>query len=414
MLPWLRHTNIYEVNLRQYTPEGTINAFAAHLPRLQHMGVETLWFMPITPISQKNKKGSLGSYYACADYTAVAEEFGTLEDFKTLVTTAHGMGFKVILDWVANHTGWDHRWTVEHPDWYERDKQTGDFKKASGMDDIIEMDFGNGDMRRAMIEAMQFWVRETDIDGFRCDLAFWVELHFWQEARSQVDAIKPLFWLGELDVLEHNAYMQVFDAGYTWQWMHQTESFYKGALPIAELLKTIDAFHRAQGIKVWFTANHDENSWNGTEYEKYGHLAQTLAVFSCTWPGIPLLYSGQELPNHKRLEFFEKDAIDWRPINDLHTFYRELLLLKKSNAALGTDAAVELLLANEEQRLLVFRRSHGADAVIVALNFSGEDRQFYLAHPADGYTDLFTKAAASFNDIRLTAWGHSVWVSTAR
>lgn len=159
MQDWIQQTNIYEVNLRQYTTEGTINAFAAHLPRLREMGVETLWFMPITPIAQKNKKGSLGSYYACSDYTAVASEFGSLDDFKALVQQAHSLGMKVILDWVANHTGWDHRWTVEHPDWYEREEQTGDFKKASGMDDIIELDFKNPELRRAMIEAMQFWVR---------------------------------------------------------------------------------------------------------------------------------------------------------------------------------------------------------------------------------------------------------------
>ncbi|HET7899029.1 MAG TPA: alpha-amylase family glycosyl hydrolase, partial [Flavisolibacter sp.] len=199
MQNWVNHTNIYEVNLRQYTPEGTINAFAAHLPRLKNMGVETLWFMPITPIAQKNKKGTLGSYYACSDYTSVAPEFGTLDDFKALVTQAHEMGFKVILDWVANHTGWDHWWTVEHPNWYEKDEQTGDFKKASGMDDIIELDFREPELRKAMIDAMAFWIREADIDGFRSDLAFWVELDFWQEARPELEKIKPLFWLGELD-----------------------------------------------------------------------------------------------------------------------------------------------------------------------------------------------------------------------
>ena len=298
MLNWIKTTNIYEVNLRQYTPEGTITAFAQHLPRLQQMGVETIWFMPITPIAQKNKKGSLGSYYACADYTSVADEFGTLDDFKALVAAAHRMGMKVILDWVANHTGWDHWWTVEHPDWYEKDGHTGDFKKASGMDDIIELDFKNPALRKAMIDAMKFWVQETDIDGFRCDLAFWVELDFWLEAKPQLEAVKPLFWLGELDPLDNPDYMQVFDAAYTWKWMHSAEQFYKGQTSFGNLLQVLDQYHSISGTKVWFTANHDENSWNGTEYEKYGALAKALAVFSCTWPGLPLVYSGQELPNH--------------------------------------------------------------------------------------------------------------------
>ena len=212
---WIKTTNVYSVNMRQYTPEGTINAFAKNLPRLKEMGVETLWFMPLTPIAQKNKKGTLGSYYAAADYTSINPEFGNMEDFKRLVKQAHDLGMKVIIDWVANHTGWDHVWTKTHPDWYEKDPATNDFKKASGMDDIIELDFKNKDMRRAMIDAMKFWITEANIDGFRADLAFWVELDFWIEAKKELETIKPLFWLGELDALEHPDYMQVFDAAYT-------------------------------------------------------------------------------------------------------------------------------------------------------------------------------------------------------
>jgi glycosidase len=211
-VPWSRSTVIYEVNVRQYTPEGTINAFAKHLPRLKKLGVETLWFMPLTPISQKKKKGTLGSYYACSDYTSVAEEFGTLEDFKQLVSEAHKMGFKVIIDWVANHTGWDHKWTFEHPDYYLKDSSTNDFQIASGMDDIIELDYSNKMMRKAMKDAMRFWITECGVDGFRCDLAFWVELDFWKEARKELDSLKSLFWLGEYDELDRPEFGEVFDA----------------------------------------------------------------------------------------------------------------------------------------------------------------------------------------------------------
>ena len=185
-LPWVSTTNIYEVNVRQYTKEGTFRAFLQHLPRLKDMGVQTLWLMPITPIARKNMKGTHGSYYACSDYTAINPEFGTMDDFKYLVREAHNLGFKLIIDWVANHTGWDHRWTREHPDFYLKDESTGDFKTASGMDDIIELNYDNPMLVTAMIEAMQFWVRECDIDGFRCDLAAWVELHFWQSARPAI------------------------------------------------------------------------------------------------------------------------------------------------------------------------------------------------------------------------------------
>ena len=260
----ISRTNIYEVNLRQYTAEGTINAFLHHLTRLKDMGVVTLWFMPITPISQKHRKGSMGSYYACSDYTAVTPEFGTLEDWKQLVHKAHAMGFYVILDWVANHTGWDHVWTEQHPDWYKKDEYTGDFKRASGMDDIIELDFDNAHMRRAMIDAMSFWVKETNIDGFRCDLAFWVRLDFWQQAKQELKNLKPLFWLGELDVLENPEYMEVFDAAYTWRWMHKAEKYFKGEAGFSELKSLLHDYQQSPGLKAWFTANHDENTWNGT------------------------------------------------------------------------------------------------------------------------------------------------------
>src|SRR5688572_26309358 len=199
---WAHTTNIYEVNVRQYTAEGTFNAFAKELPRLKEMGVQTIWFMPITPIAQKNKKGTLGSPYACSDYTAINPEFGTLDDFKNLVKQAHDQGFKVIIDWVANHTGWDHRWTKEHPDWYLKDSTTNDFKIASGMQDINELQFKNPEMRRAMIDAMKYSLQETGIDGFRCDLAFWVELDFWLEAKKELDKVRPLFWLAETDPLD--------------------------------------------------------------------------------------------------------------------------------------------------------------------------------------------------------------------
>jgi alpha-amylase len=414
MQKWIKTTNIYEVNLRQYTPEGTINAFAKHLPRLKDMGVETLWFMPITPIALKNKKGSLGSYYACSDYTSVSNEFGTIEDFRLLVNEVHHMGFKIILDWVANHTGWDHWWTVEHPDWYKKDEHTGDFKRASGMHDIIELDFTNLALRKAMIDAMGFWVTMTDIDGFRCDLAFWVELNFWLEAKPELEKLKPLFWLGELDPLDNPEYMQVFDAAYTWKWMHKTEHFYKGQASFYELLEVLNQYHDAPGIQAWFSSNHDENSWNGTEYQKYGEMAKLLAVFSCTWPGIPLIYSGQELPNKKRLQFFEKNSIEWREQIELHEFYKMLLELKKTNSGLSCGASLQVLIADANEKLLVFKRSNARDEIIVALNFSKEEKQFSPNSLQGQFVEIFSQQSTHFssdNSFNLSPWQFSVWIN---
>ncbi len=376
---WANGTNIYEVNIRQYTPEGTFNAFAKELTRLKDMGVQTLWFMPVTPIAKKKRKGSLGSYYACADYTAINPEFGTIDDFKDLIREAHAMDFKVIIDWVANHTGWDHVWTREHPDYYLKDESTQDFKTPEGMDDIIALDFHNPELVRAMIHAMKFWVEECAIDGFRCDLAFWVKLEFWKKARNQLDVVKPLFWLGEFDELVHPEYCEAFDASYTWTWMHATEDFYKKDLPLDSLLTVLKKYDDLGDscMRAWFTCNHDENSWNGTEYEKYGDMAKALAVFSATWNGIPLLYSGQEIPNFKRLKFFDRDTIAWASAEPtLASFYKALLELHTKNPALRSgDPLVQTyrIKTSEPAHVLAYLRKKGANEVLVVLNLSGNN-----------------------------------------
>jgi alpha-amylase len=405
---WILRTNVYEVNLRQYTTEGTISAFRYHLPRLRAMGVETLWFMPVTPISEKKKKGSMGSYYACSDYTGIATEFGNLEDWKSMVSEAQAMGFKVILDWVANHTGWDHRWTIEHPEWYERDPATGDFLAAHGMDDIIELDFNNSEMRTAMINAMRWWVEETGIDGFRCDLAFWVDLDFWIEAKASLDTLAPLFWLGEFDALTNPDYLQVFDSAYTWSWMHHAQEFYQKSVSRTYLFELLQQYRALPGYPAWFTSNHDENSWNGTEFEKYGAMAALLAVFSCTWPGIPLLYSGQELPNRKRLQFFEKDTINWEPENKLHGFYATLLGFRAQHPSLAADAACTILSTNAGDEVLVFLREAAGDKVLILLNFTGEARQLWLHDIL--YASAITEPFNGFEQERLPdSWMLGPW-----
>lgn len=402
---WAHSTNIYEVNVRQYTAEGTFEAFANHLPRLKELGVETLWFMPITPIAQKNKKGSLGSYYACSDYTSINPEFGNLDDFKSLVKEAHAQGLKVIIDWVANHTGWDHVWTKQHPDYYKKDTATGDFQVASGMDDIIELDFANPAVRKAMIEAMRFWVTECDIDGFRADLAFWVELDFWKEARVALDAVKPLFWLGEYDELEKPEYGQVFDASYSWSWMHKTKEFYEGKQNLDSLLGLLNSYDNLgdSTMRAWFTTNHDENSWNGTEYEKYGDMAKALAVFSATWNGVPLLYSGQEMGNQKRIKFFDKDIFESGVDASMLTgFYKALLKVKHNNAALrGGDAAVQTfrLKTTAPQQVFAFLRKNGTKEVLVILNLSAQKNlHFDLVDSvvSGTYKNIFSDAANDF------------------
>lgn len=417
---WSYNTNIYEVNLRQYTAEGSFKAFLKELPRLKAMGVETLWLMPVTPIAKAKMKGTMGSYYACSDYTSVNSEFGTLEDFRQFVKEAHKNGFKVILDWVANHTGWDHVWTKTNPAFYKK-AADGNFMAASGMDDIIELDYDNPLLVQAMIDAMKFWVTTCDIDGFRCDLASWVELHFWQKARPDIEKIKPLFWLGEFDAIENPEYMEVFDAAYAWKWMHATENFYKHERDVKvlkDLLLQYEKTYPPNTTGLFFTSNHDENSWNGTEYEKYGDMALALAVLSFTWNGIPLIYSGQEMPLHKRLMFFDKDAIEWAGKYELAGFYKTLLNLHSTHPALAAGSPkvqTHIIPVAKDEHILAYSRTCGNKNVVVFLNLSPYPSTFQPdMQIATKLTELFTNQAKDFaadKTVSLPEWGYKVYVN---
>ena len=366
---WAKDANIYEVNIRQYTPEGTFVAFAKHLPRLKEMGVEILWLMPVSPISCEVRQGTLGSYYACSSYTEINPEYGSLKDFKSLMREAHQLGFKIIIDWVANHTGWDHHWTKEHPDWYMKDAE-GNFTEENGWHDVIDLNYGVKEMRLAMIDAMKYWIKECDIDGFRCDMAHLVPLDFWKEARTACEEIKKIFWLAECEVVEYHA---VFDVSYAWAWMHATEKFVKGNASLNDVRNVLHDYSQyPQGAqKLFFTSNHDENSWNGTEYEKYGDAAKAFAVFTSVWNGLPLIYSGQELPNYKRLKFFDKDQIEWNANIALHNFYKTLLTLHKNRAVAEGET---FILPTDNNNLMAFIRKKENDVVLVLLNLSAEEK----------------------------------------
>ena len=271
---WAHNTNIYEVNLRQYTEEGTFTAFAKHLPRLKDMGVHTLWLMPIQPIGQLNRKGILGSYYSISDYTTVNPEYGTVDDFKLLVEYAHELGFKLIIDWVANHTSWDHVWTKTNPEFFTKDEQ-GNFRPPyPDWADVIDLNFDNRDLWTAMIDDMKFWITHFDIDGFRCDMAHLVPLDFWKEARTTLDKEKKLFWLAET---EEPGYHEAFDASYTWEFLHKMEAYWKRETNIVGLDYVLNKYKSdfpASAMRLFFTSNHDENSHSGSEYKRMGDAAK--------------------------------------------------------------------------------------------------------------------------------------------
>jgi alpha-amylase len=415
---WVSTTNIYEVNLRQYTKEGTFKAFARHLPRLKDMGVEVIWFMPVTPISIKNRKVDLGSYYACSSYVQTNPEFGTMDEFKWMVDQIHGLGMKVIIDWVANHTGWDHEWTIAHPEFYNKNED-GTFKPpVENWEDVIHLNFNNTQLREAMIDAMKFWVDECNIDGFRCDMAMLVPLDFWLQARKELDAVRPLFWLGEFDQWGvDEPYARAFDVSYSWHWMHISETFYRNKLKLAVLDDALVGYQYKQPyhhIRSFFTSNHDENSWNGTEYEKYGDAAIPFAVFSCMWNGSPLIYSGQEIPNQKRLAFFDKDEIKWKSTPKLHHFYQTLLRFRKQHPALkAADRHVITwrIATTELEHLFSFVRKAGTREVITILNFSNHKHKFHIndSRLAGSFIDLFTGKEHSITEqFIIPAWGYLI------
>ena len=386
---WAKSDSIYEVNIRQYTEAGTFKAFQKHLPRIKDMGIDIIWLMPITPISQTNKKGSLGSYYACSSFTKINPEFGTVSDFKDLVDAIQAMGMKVIIDWVANHTGGAHEWMHQNPSWFVQDA-SGNFTERNGWDDVVDLNYNNPSMRIAMIDAMEYWVNQFNIDGYRCDMAHLVPLDFWIEARTTLQQSKTLYWLAECEDL---AYHQVFDTSYAWSWMHASEKVGKDGLhEVWDILHQYAQYPNG-AYKLFYTSNHDENSWNGTEYEKYGIAAKAWAVFTLTWNGQPLIYSGQELPNRNRLAFFDKDQIQWTSETPmLHDFYKTLLTARKQYPVLQVGQIFNL---TKELRVMAFLKQGEGQTALVLLNLSTERHYVHVRHEA--FTGEFTNIFSGLN-----------------
>lgn len=418
VVDWAHNTSIYEVNVRQYTPDGTFNSFAKELPRLKDMGVQAIWFMPVTPISVQNRKGTLGSYYACSDYVGINPEFGTLKDFKNTVRKAHKLGLKVMVDWVANHTGWDHVWTKTNPEFYSKD-ESGNFRPPfPDWEDVIHLDYSNTELRKAMIQAMLYWVKECDLDGFRCDMAHLVPLDFWIEARKELDAVKPLFWLAET---EEAGYHAVFDVSYAWQLLHTMEKISKGETNINgldELLYTYDTVFPPTALRLFFTSNHDENSHSGSEYERMGDAAIPFAVL-CATRGLPLIYSGQELPMiNKRLNFFDKDLIPWTGKYELHEFYKTLLTLRQSNPALNAgdpDVRTYRLDTTSNANVFAFLRKNKDREAVVILNLSEHDNLKFsiIGSVMEGtYINVFTGISNDFSkekNFEMNKWEYLVF-----
>ncbi len=397
---WSYAANIYEVNIRQYTPEGTFNAFSKHLPRLKKMGVDILWLMPIHPISEPKRKGSLGSYYAVSDFRAVNPLFGTHTDFKALVDSAHAQGMHVILDWVPHHTGWDHPWITEHPEYYNTDEK-GEIRdpineetgEPWGWTDVAELKLESPEMRRQIIDDMIYWIEDFHVDGFRVDHAHGVPADYWDEVSNTLAGLnKPLFMLaeGEETYLRNDS---SFVATYAWKIHHMMNDIAQGKKNVNEL-DTLLAAERKEyhyGYHMYFTSNHDENSWAGTEFERMGDGHKTFAALCATLDGMPLMYSGQEEPLKKRLAFFEKDTIPFGHY-EYEAFYTTLNALKKKNRALwnGDHGGLSRRI-NTSDNVYAFTREKDGNTFIGIFNLSGKPQSAMLSIPVHGLTDVFSQ-----------------------
>ncbi len=414
---WSEQSNIYEVNLRQYTTSSKIKDFETHLPRLKKMGVEVLWFMPITPIGFENRKANsseLGSYYASRDYTSLNPEFGTMDDWKELVKHAHSMGFKVITDWVANHSAPDNHWMKEHPDFYKRDKD-GNTVYTADWNDTRNLNYANREMRDSMIAAMQFWIRESDIDGFRCDAAYGPPEDFWKECIDSLKKMKDVFMLAEAEVPAlHNV---GFDESYAWTVMEGFIKMYAGKLSLPQVDSIInDDIERfpKSSYRLYFTSNHDWNSWEGTEFERYGDAWKPLAVFSQTmYQSVPLMYTGQEIPLKRRLKFFVKDPIVWDKY-DMAPFYSTLLHLRKKNPALAANASYKKLVTANDEAIFAYIRENGKHKAVMILNLSKQPQSFTIKDSSiiGNPSNVFTGVKEKLNDTHVFSmepWGYMVY-----
>ncbi len=395
---WAKNATIYEVNLRQYTEEGTFNAFIEHLPRLKKMGVDILWFMPIMPISESKRKGPLGSYYAITDYAKVNPEHGTEEDFKKMLKAIHDQGMYMILDFVPNHTGWDSDWIVNHPEWFTQDKDgnvidpidpgTGE---SWGWTDVADLNYDNQEMRKEMIKDMSFWISDMGIDGFRMDVAHNVPQDFWNQASKALFDIKPIFMLAESEVESHRN-EKSFHTTYGWSFHHILNEIAKGEKGSQDVKAWYeqDKSKFNHGFHMHFTSNHDENTWSGTVFDRMGDAHKALAVVTATMQGMPLLYGGQEEPMRHRLKFFEKDNIGFKDFAYAE-FYTKLFDLKHRNKALwnGSFGDDSPDFDVEDQDILQFTREKDGDKIMSIVNLSDKKKTYKLKSAFKG-TEIFS------------------------
>jgi glycosidase len=415
---WSKSATIYEVNIRQYTPEGTFEAFEKHLPRLKKMGIDIIWLMPIHPIGEKNRKGSLGSYYSVKDFYGINPEFGNLDQFKQLVDEIHKQGMYVIIDWVGNHCAWDNQLVTEHPEWFTKTEE-GNFQPTPWYDweDIIDFDYEQEGIRTYMINAMKYWVSETNIDGYRCDVAGFMPVDFWVDVRAELDQIKPVFMLAEWE--SRDLHQKSFDMTYSWSLWNKLHEVCAKKAPLTGLLEylshDVNAFP-TNAYRMTFTDNHDKNSWEGNMYDNFQDGLETSIVFSAVVRGMPLVYSGQEAGLNRSLAFFEKDLIEWQE-HPFALLYQKLFELKHRNESLwnGDHGGKMVRIVNDKtNEIIAFSRTKKNSQVIGVFNFSDKKMKakLELNHYEGTFLNVFNNKSFHISDLselEIEPWGYLVF-----
>ncbi len=429
---WIYNAVVYEMNIRQQSEEGTFAAAEQRLPFLKELGVDIIWLMPIHPIGVDGRKGTLGSYYSIVDYKAINPEFGTLEDFKSFLDKAHELGFKVVTDWVANHTSRDAKWWQEgKKDWYKIDPATDVPIVEYDWTDIASLNYENKDMRAAMIDALCYWI-ELGLDGYRCDVAYKVPADFWAEAWAAVKAINPSVYLlaeGEESWLHECG----FNTSYAWELHHMLNAMAKGGsetknvagdgtiktdskstADLKEYLARDAERYPQPAMRLMFTSNHDENSWAGTEFERLGDAVKTMAALTYVLPqGQPLIYTGQEIGHNDRFEFFEKDPVKAWEANEWTAFYQSLNAMRHSNQALaaGGRGGDMVYLEPQNDNVLAFAREKNGNKVVAIFNLSATAQKVQFAEPFEGYKCALSGEDATLaQEVEMAPWGYYILV----
>lgn len=416
---WARGSTIYEINVRQFSASGKFTAVTADLPRLKALGVDILWLMPIHPIGELHRKGSLGSYYAAKDYLAVNPEFGTEQDLSDLVNGAHAQGMRVILDWVPNHVSPDNPLTKTHPHFFWRDEK-GNLTPPHGTDwtDVVQFDFNAPGLLDYQADVLLHWVKHFGIDGFRCDVAWGLPTPFWNEVTKRVRAVKPdALFLAEAELPQQQ--VAAFNLSYGFDLHHamnQVAQGKKSASGIDEAYAKIRAHFPRGGALMVFTSSHDENSWAGTEFDRMGAGYAPLAVLTFLLDGVPMIYNGQEIGLDRRLEFFERDPIVWpKETHPTTKLYQVMTQLRREHPALHTGAPMRRLDTTDNATFYVVERAVGTKKVVGIFNLTPKDAKADLFDPAlaGEWRDAFTGETVKLDalvPLDLKGWRYRVLV----